>query len=116
MAKAFAARVTFAVPAGAGAFAPEVLDLTRGPDHGEPGGLSELTVYLESLPAGASLELDLLKPGGSPLTPGDWIIAVKTFTVVGLAALVEITHWYGARLRAKSNGVAGNLIASVGWR
>jgi hypothetical protein len=111
------ANQAFTVPAGAGAYAPEVLYLN--PDN-QPGTMPDiigrLSVNVISLPAGAQLELDLLKPGGNPKNAGDWRIAAKAFAAAGLAALVEIANIMGGRIRAKSGGTAGAAEADVAWQ
>jgi hypothetical protein len=110
------ARVTFAIPAGAGTYdTTTVIDLTRGPRGNAPGGLSDLSVLVESLPAGASISLDLLKVGLDPATAGNWYLDVQSFTATGLQLMVVLAGWYGARLRGKSGGTAGNAIVSASW-
>lgn len=108
--------VSFAVPLAAGAYAPEVLYLNVDNDvRSLPDLVNELTTYISALPAGATLEVDLLKTGGAPGTAGDWYLAAKSFNAAGLGTTTTLSGWRGVRLRAKSGGTAGTLTADVSW-
>lgn len=67
------ARITYTIPASG--YAPEILYLGA-----TPTGKSEylhvvqqLQAFIESLPTGASLEVDLLRPDGDPTPDGPWV-------------------------------------------
>lgn len=111
------AYVDFAVPAGAGAYAPEVLYLKN--ERGEKTGLyhqvEALVVNVESLPAGAQVEVDVLKANGNPSAEADWVKNVDRAAAIGLYAPVELAGWNGVRIRAKSGGAAGSAKTHVSW-
>lgn len=107
-----------AVPAGAGSYAPEELYLNAENDKTHRlDEVHELTISVESLPATATIEIDLLKADGtlSPAAAANWLTAQKTITVVGLAATISLSGWYGVRVRVKSGGTAGSCKLHVSW-
>lgn len=116
------ARVTFAVPAGSGSYAPEELITRQGPSL-VLDKVSRLAVYVESLPATAEIEVDLLKPGADPRLAASWILDSQSLVAVGLVywgasaehAHLDLAGWPGIRLRAKSGGTAGDSIVSASW-
>jgi hypothetical protein len=116
------ARVTFVVPATGGNYAPETI-ITRQGDSGVLDKVSMLAVYVESLPAAAEIEVDLLKPGEDPALAASWLLDIRTITAVGLVfwgaslehSWLNLAGWPGVRIRAKSGGTSGNSIVSVSW-
>lgn len=108
--------VSFTIGAVAGVYAPEVLYLNAENDPKVLLDLvAELTLVIEALPAGAQLELDLLKVGGNSKVAGDWLLTQKVFNAAGLQDAVALSEWYGARLRAKSGGAAGAAVTHANW-
>ncbi len=109
--------VTFVVPAGAGSYAPEVLFLrVTGSQVGSMfDPVSEATVAVESLPAGAQIEVDILKPGGAEADAPGWLTNQQTHTTIGLKQLLQLARIHGVRLRAKSGGTGGNSIVHCWW-
>ena len=116
------ARETFVVPAGAGSYAPEEI-ITRQGDSLVLDKISKLAVYVESLPASAEIEVDLLKPGTDPRLAASWILDSQSLVAVGLVywgasaehSWLYLAGWPGVRIRAKSGGTAGDSIVSVSW-
>ena len=110
--------IDFTVPAGAGAYAAEELYLNAENDKKALLDLvHELTAVIESLPAAAQLEVDLLKADGTvlPQSSSSWLLAEKTITALGMAVPIAFSGWVGVRIRAKSGGTAGSLKAHVSW-
>lgn len=109
--------VDFAIPAVNGDFAPEVLYLKneRGVKTGLYHQVEELVVLVESLPAGARVEVDLLKANGNPSVEADWVKNVDAAVAVGMHAPLELASWNGVRIRGKSGGAAGSAKAHVAW-
>jgi hypothetical protein len=111
--------LTFVVPAGAGAYAPEVLLLNASNEV--KGGLDcvdRLRVLARTLPATAEVEIDLKKPGGGdPSLDSSWNldIGVASITAIGLSALLEYAGWPGIRIRVKSGGTGGNAVVDASW-
>lgn len=109
-------RVSFAVPVTGGNYAPETIDLT---DRTLTGGvfmpIADLSLDVESLPATAVVEMDLLRPGGNRLTAGDWNLARKSWSVAGLVDMLPLAAWYGVRYRVKSGGTSGTAILCLSW-
>lgn len=109
------ARVNFAVPAAAGQYAPEVLYIAQ---EQSPKALLdailELRLLVESIPAGAEIEVDLLRAGGDPRSAGDWLGAALSYNAAGLAAKEELAG-ARARVRAKSGGMAGDAVVNAYW-
>jgi hypothetical protein len=109
-------RAAFAVPAGAGAYAPEVIYTRPEQARGAFDDVSELSVLVEgTFPAGATVEVDLLRNGGDPETSADWINGAS-YTTGKLQTMIEIAGWEGIRIRAKSAGTAGSLPISARWQ
>jgi len=96
-------RTVFAVPSGAGSYAPERITFTS------PESLFGITTLIEASPAAAVFELWLLKAGGVPADDGDFALyknstGGETWPLAG---------WHGAQIRVKSGGNAGNATLSV---
>jgi hypothetical protein len=107
-----------AIPAGAGSFAPEILYLNAESDVKQILDIvQELTVAIESLPAAATLEIDLLKADGTvlPSTSTSWLTAMKSIAAIGLTQAIALSGWCGVRIRGKSGGTAGSLKLHVSW-
>jgi hypothetical protein len=110
------ANLTFTVPAGAGAYAPEVLYLNADNDKRTmPDVVGRLSLLLVNLIATVAIEVDLLKPGGDPSNATHWRTAMKSYNTAGLQALLELGNWIGVRIRAKSGGTAGVQEIDVAW-
>lgn len=109
-------RISFTVPAANGDYAPEVLYCNG---DNEPKALMDLVVQLsllvESLPADAVIEVDLLKAGLAGSIETNWQTAVKSFDSTGLQDFLQLAMWRGVRVRAKSGGTAGTAVVSASW-
>jgi hypothetical protein len=111
------ASITFAVPAGAGQYAPEVLYLVL---ENEPKkGLDlvdRLRAVVRTLTATAEIEVDLMRPGSSDWTlDASWNLDVVSYTTAGLKDLLELAG-FKVRIRAKSGGTGGNTVLDVSWQ
>lgn len=125
MASAGNLRQSFTVPAGAGSYAPEELDLSNPLlTRGRAQSLADLSLLIELLPASCAIELDLLKPGAVRNAAGlfvedDWILAgadaKRIWLTLGLQDMLPVAAWFGGRYRAKSGGTEGTAIISIGW-
>lgn len=109
---------TFTVPAGAGAYAPEVLycaldnDPRKGLDCVE-----RLRAFVRSVPATATVEIDLLKPANAdPRLDASWNLGAGASALPqGLTALLELAGWLGVRIRVVSGGTAGQATVDAAW-
>jgi hypothetical protein len=110
-------RITFNVPAANGTYAPEILYLNSDNDVRTGMDLvKQLTQNIGALPAGAAIEVDLLRGGGAATNGADWIAAVKSNNAAGLAGPLDLGGWRGVRLRAKSGGTAGAVDVDATWQ
>lgn len=105
----YRARVTFAVPAGAGSYAPERITFAPSSADVPASGLLGATVLIESAPAAAVVELFLLKVGGDPTVDADYILFKTALT----SETVALASYPGAQIRVKSGGTAGNCVVSA---
>lgn len=101
---------SFAVPAGAGSYAPEVFyfGLGTGGLPAQLDAVDEARIDVVALPTSAVLEIDLLKADGTFDT------AVDTCTVTGLQDGLSFGGLKG-RMRCKSGGVAGTASGVGSW-
>lgn len=112
---------TFAVSGTASAYADEVLYLGTAPAGALPKGrgeldvVSELQVYVESLPAAAEIEVDLLQADGDPNVAADWINGISVYNATGLQTILALAAWHGVRIRAQSGGTSGSAVVHVSW-
>lgn len=104
----FQDRAVFVVPAGAGEYAPERITILR------PQQIYGLTTLIEAGPASAVYELWLLRAGGDPSNddPDTTDDFAKWKTSTG-GETWPLAGWYGAQIRVKSDGNAGNATVSV---
>ena len=110
-----AARDTYAVPGAAGTFAPEVMHLCDGDFPAPLATVTEFQLMLDGeLPTGASVEVEILRPGGRAKTDADWT-GVKSYTGGKLQEIVQLCGIRGVRVRVKSGGTAGAISISVYW-
>lgn len=109
-----AQRTVFAVPVTSTNLAPEVLygnadniPLTT------PAGSVQMVVEVGV--ATATVEVQVLRPGGVPATDGDWV-PFKSFTaaVAGTSDVFAVAK-LPVRLKARSGGTSGNVTASLVW-
>ncbi len=104
----------FAVPGGAGAYAPEVLYLNRdnlvttGPDE-----VGEMQLLVAALPTSAIVEVDLCAPGSG--FGGTVRTAVQTYNALGLTSVLSLAGWRGVRIRVKSGGTSGTATVDASW-
>jgi hypothetical protein len=112
--------ITFAIPAGAGDYAPEVLYLA--PSNDPKSGLDcvdEVQGFVRSLPADATIEMDLLKPGGTgdPTVDTSWNLDASSdpANATGPFGLLKLGGWKGVRFRGKSGGTGGNSVLDLSW-
>jgi hypothetical protein len=99
---------SFAIPAGAGDYAPEVFYFGLGAQPSQLDAVDEARINVAALPAGAQLEIDLLKADGT------WSTNVDTCTTTGLQGLMAFGG-LKARMRGKSGGAAGTSSGTVSW-
>lgn len=99
---------SFAVPAGAGSYAPEVFYFGLGAQPSQLDAVDEARINVAALPATATLEIDILKADGT------WATAVDTCTTTGLQGLMAFGG-LKARMRAKSGGTAGTASGTASW-
>lgn len=104
-------RVTFTVPATAGQYAPERLNLNS---HQPPSAvltspLLGVTALIESAPASAEIELWLLRLGGDPTNDAEFFF----FDTTASSKTWPLASFPGAQLRAKSGGNAGSMTVSA---
>jgi hypothetical protein len=99
---------SFAVPAGAGAYAPEVFYFGLGSQPSQLDPVEDARINVAALPAGAQLEIDLLKSDNT------WATNVDTCTATGMQALLAFGGLRG-RMRAKSGGAAGTASGTAAW-
>jgi hypothetical protein len=109
-------RVSFAVPVGAGAYAPERISINRPSSQvaAESLGIKSIEALIEAVVAASVLELWLLKVGGDPTADADHFFSGLTLTGAAAGqALWSLSNWAGAQLRAKSGGTAGSLVVNA---
>jgi hypothetical protein len=92
-----------------------VLYLNAWNSNRVPARVVEAQVFVESLPAAATIEVDLLKPGSDPTQAASWNLAVDSINSTGLKTAQAFTGWPGVRYRLKSGGTAGDAIVSVSY-
>jgi len=107
----FESRASFTVPAGAGSYAPERIQLNSQSTAVPSPRLSSVTVLVESAVATAVAELWLLKAGNSadPTNDANYVL-VQTVTN---GQTVNLADWRGAQIRVKSGGTAGSQVMSA---
>ena len=117
--KDFAA--TFTVSATLNEYAAEVYYLREDNPEAAPTALKDLASVIElqadlvAVPAGATLEVDVLKPDSDPATAGNWRTARQAYTTTGLKTPVALSGRRGVRVRMKSGGTAGDGEADLAW-
>lgn len=116
------ATVEFDIPGTGGNYASEVVYLvqrdrtTLPKSMGEFDRVTEVQVNVISLPAGASVQIDLLKPGGDPEVAGHWRLDVVSLTALGLAVPQPLPQARGVRVRGKSGGTSGTAEVDIYWQ
>lgn len=105
---------TFAIPAGNGSFAPEIVYLRRTIVAGEWqfSPVVDIVVFIESLPTDAQIDVDVLKPGGDPTNASDWFTPNFSFTSTGQQASQPLFA-AGVRIRGKSGGTSGDAEVAI---
>lgn len=111
-------RLSFTVPAGAGAYAPEelflkILDMTSA--GGLYSKIRTLRILVENLVATAVVEVWILRQGGDPTNAAHWFFSGTNVVAAGLSALIELAGVRGVKLRCKSGGTAGAQAVSAWW-
>ena len=110
--------VAFAVPAGAGNYAPEVLYLNQSNEAVAGKAMDvvcELQARIGTIVAPAEVEIDILKPGGDQTQSGDWRTAALSYTTAGLKDAVSLARIFGVRIRVKSGGTGGTQTVDCWW-
>lgn len=110
MAARFSERKSFAVPAGAGSYAPERITFGSASTSVPNAGLLGVTAVVESYPANAVLELWLLKIGGIVGTDADYFL-YKSITVGG--ETWPLASYPSVQLRVKSGGTSGTMVVNA---
>ena len=111
-------RTSMTIPGTGGQYAAQELVCTL---EGTVASLSaslpvhDLSVLVETLPAAATIEVWLLRVGGTPATAGHWVYSGTDFDAVGLGVLFATGAWSGVKLRGKSGGTAGTADVSATW-
>lgn len=103
------ARVTFTVPATAGQYAPERIQLNSQSASVVTPTLLGATALIEAAPASAALELWLLRVNGDPTNDADYHLYDSTTA----SKTWPLASFPGAQLRAKSGGTAGSMTVSA---
>ena len=111
MAAPLRARQSFTVPAGAGSYAPEVIQFA-GQTATDIGQLAiiALTPLIEATVATAVYEIWLLKVGADPTQAGNYFNSGLTITDSTQKLLSQVE---GLQIRAKSGGTAGTAILNA---
>lgn len=106
------ARKSFTIPAGSGQYAPEILYLNSKKDAREAlDVIDSLTAVIESLPATASFELDLLSVDGDPTPDGPWAsVAAARGSNDRQVATGAFDYWIGNSQYAKAAVTAGTAL------
>lgn len=108
------AQQSFTVPAGAGSYAPEEITFAGASVNVRPVGNQGLSAMITQALTAAVLEVWLLKsPELDPTVIGNWSQAY-TLTAAGTgASRWYLDNWPGVKIRVKSGGTAGTVIASA---
>lgn len=110
-------RTIFNITAVLNAYAPEVMYMNADNDvRSLMDTVREFTQNIETLPAAAVIEVDILRADGDPTNNAHWISAVFSNNAVGFKALQQVAAAKGVRIRAKSGGNAGAAPVSAWWR
>lgn len=100
-------------------YAPEVFYLRRADQATQPTDVGyldlveELQALVVTLPAGAVVEIEVLKPGDAP--SGTWRATDRSYTLTGLQTPEAFSRWLGVRIRVKSGGAAGTATVDAHW-
>lgn len=108
-----ARRVTFAIPVGAGDYAPEVLYLSLTGENEALDFVKEYEGLCESLPADGELVVEVLRLDGDPEEDTDWFV-LETIGSTGMTSIDPHLGWH-TRVRGKSGGTAGDSVLSMRW-
>jgi hypothetical protein len=112
----------FTVPAGSGSYATEILYLVENVISDDVNTaeelalVNELQVNVDTLTTDATVEIDILKPGGDPAEADDWRTAVYTYATAGLKDILTFARWLGVRIRVKSGGTDDTTTLDVSWQ
>jgi len=109
----FAARQSFTVPATNGQYASEEIVFAPSTVAVVPSGLLGGSAVIEKKPASASLELWLLQVEGDPTNAADWFYSGNNVTAANALVTWPLASYPGAKLRAKSGGTSGSLVADA---
>jgi hypothetical protein len=105
------ARTSFTVPATSGQYATQRIQLAP-PSAAVTGvPLYGVTALIESAPAGAVLELWLMRVEGDPATDASFFYSGKSITTG--AETWTLAGFPGAQIRVRSGGTGGTLVASA---
>jgi len=107
-------RETFAVPIGAGDYAPEVLYLSLSGAAEALDFVNEYEGLCEALPTDAELYVEVLRLDGDIAEPTDWFV-LETIGATGMTSIDPHLGWK-MRVRAKSGGTAGDADFSLAWK
>ena len=110
---AFASQ-NFTVPAGAGSYAPERIQLNSQNASVKSELVERVTAVVEAVVATAVAELWLLKPGADPTNDANYALYSSIANAAALGgATVELADAPGAQIRVKSGGTAGTVTISA---
>lgn len=105
-----ASSVNFTVPAGAGSYAPERIQLNSQSVSTANLPFSNVTVIIQSLVATMVMELWLLLPGTDPTNDANYAFLSQ---YPGGTGQISVASWRGGQIRVKSGGTAGTAILSA---
>lgn len=109
----FAARKSFTVPSTSGQYAPEEIVFAPSTAAVPSPGLLGVSAVVESLPASSALELWLLQIEADPTNAGNWFYSGNNITAANALVTWPLASYPGAKLRAKSGGTSGSLVADA---
>lgn len=106
--------ITFTIPAGNGAFAPEIMYLRRTIVSGlwQFSPVVDLVTFINSLPTSAVIDVDVLKPNGDPSVANDWFTPNFSYTSTGQQDSQPMFA-SGIRIRGRSGGTGGDAEVAV---
>lgn len=107
-------QITFAIPAGAGTYAPTTIICRPDNATGLVDQVLELEVNIVSLPVAATILVEQLKLGGDPTVDAHWLLKA-TLNAIGPQTLIAFSGWSGVRIRGKSGGTLGNAELHAAW-
>jgi len=113
MAYKFAQRKSFTVPVTSGNYAPEEIIFAPSTALVPADGLLGVSAVIESLPAASTLELWALQIAADPTNAANWFYTGNNITAANTLTTWPLASYPGLKLRAKSGGTSGALVADA---